>query len=694
MLLLLSLAVDEVWGRTCSASQTKNTLNCASHFFESLGFYENDGKNGLKIMDKLAHSWEAFEKMCISVKEFRHCLDPDTIKNCITRKEDRTGGYINITPSAIFHTGDFICTHWRKAVKSAYNCISTRCTDFDLSSCYDLAKSISKCVEKSKNECEQFGDDSFVIQSVILARECQKISNCKFCGDSNVMEQIMNYQQLPAFDDNLLTTIFKNAQSNDDKTQLEALSNLQKLLSQPKFPTKTVIEIGFVPILSQFLTSKNAEIQFQAASALKYMIDFDANVIAENDDVIQSLIRALITTDEKVLEKVIELLATLIEKEPNLRSIYAELNIVESLLLSFTSEISRDMSHGIATIISYICETEKLESRILIETFLPLFAELIYDYNSTIIIELAVSLVNSALKKYENVDFRVNVLDSITKLFHHSDENVQNAAKLVSQYIMNFDAKELVQEGDIKKTDKTPTKSSKHVKESLKDSKERTNDKGKCSASQSNKMMMCGYELFDSTGMYDSKKQVNVQALASLATSWTKMETFCTNFDDFEECLGPSIIKNCINLEKKVKTKSQYTDFALGFIYAAGNYICGSGKEDIKNVYSCISTHCNIDDTTCDTSKKSINKCVAFSKTKCNIPKQTILEVLEPLLQIRECFKNPDCFFCDEGFGNQIKAFFPNGGSKNTQRLDKDRIDTAARVSEHMKNLKSNSDEL
>lgn len=66
----------------------------------------------------------------------------------------------------------------------------------------------------------------------------------------------MNYQQLPAFDDDLLTTIFKKAQSNDDKTQLEALSNLQKLLSQPKFPTKTVIEIGFVPILSQFLTSK------------------------------------------------------------------------------------------------------------------------------------------------------------------------------------------------------------------------------------------------------------------------------------------------------------------------------------------------------------------------------------------------------------------------------------------------------
>lgn len=215
------------------------------------------------------------------------------------------------------------------------------------------------------------------------------------------------------------------------------------------------------------------------------MIDFDANVITEND-VIQSLIRALITTDEKVLEKVIELLATLIEKEPNLRSIYAELNIIEPLLLSFTSEISRDMSHGIATIMAYICETEKLESRILIETILPLFAELIYDYNSTVIIETAASLVNSALKKYENVEFRVNVLDSITKLFHHSDENVQNAAKLVSKYIMNYVTKELIQEEDIKETDETPTKSSKPVKESLKVSKEGTNDKGRCSASQSN----------------------------------------------------------------------------------------------------------------------------------------------------------------------------------------------------------------
>ena len=88
----------------------QNVQKCSAKFFESLGFYENDGKNGEKILHDLTHSWSAMEKLCEKQKAFTKCLDPASIKNCISVKEvESKEGYIYISPSAIYLTGNFIC---------------------------------------------------------------------------------------------------------------------------------------------------------------------------------------------------------------------------------------------------------------------------------------------------------------------------------------------------------------------------------------------------------------------------------------------------------------------------------------------------------------------------------------------------------------------------------------------------------
>ena len=162
-----------------------------------------------------------------------------------------------------------------------------------------------------------------------------------------------------------------------------------------------------------------------------------------------------------------------------------------------------------------------------------------------------------------------------------------------------------------------------------------------------------------------------IELAVELATSWAKFERVCESFKETQACLGPTVIKNCMSITQfDENVLDNYIDFVTSIMYAAGDYSCGRGMEGLPNQsiknnhvlknlvlksgFSYISSQCKIDRSSCSTLQQSINKCANGAK---NYLSENMQMFLEPVLSLRECFKNPDCDFCDSRIEKVVSHF-------------------------------------
>uniref|UniRef100_A0AC35GWD1 Uncharacterized protein n=1 Tax=Panagrolaimus sp. PS1159 TaxID=55785 RepID=A0AC35GWD1_9BILA len=138
--------------------------------------------------------------------------------------------------------------------------------------------------------------------------------------------------------------------------------------------------------------------------------------------------------------------------------------------------------------------------------------------------------------------------------------------------------------------------------------------------------------------------------------SLKSMEKFCENFKILKECIGNSIIKNCINLEdfEYIFMNLDHKNFEhLQYVinFHQFNYICGFGFEGYRESFNCINKLRNINcgggyGTNCNEAKKGIQCSAAKAEKECG---KNGFEYIRNIYSIGLCYSRPECDkeFCE-----------------------------------------------
>ena len=151
-------------------------------------------------------------------------------------------------------------------------------------------------------------------------------------------------------------------------------------------------------------------------------------------DAVPALVRALISMDEILLQRVIRILAKLLKKLPHLRTTYMDLNVVESLLLSYSSETPKEMLNDITTILTAVSQNNETASTFnalfMGKILIPVVAELIYTHEPQRILKFLRDFsgaLTSRLAGDKNAALDSEIMSQILKICFRVRKNVKTS---------------------------------------------------------------------------------------------------------------------------------------------------------------------------------------------------------------------------------------------------------------------------
>uniref|UniRef100_A0AC35FNI6 Uncharacterized protein n=1 Tax=Panagrolaimus sp. PS1159 TaxID=55785 RepID=A0AC35FNI6_9BILA len=410
--LLIFLVISTTSAETtnkCTAAEYDKMASCTANLFTFLNFFQTESKDVTDLIIILTTSWSDMEYFCFSFELYEDCLGPSVIN-----------------------------------LKYLYSCAISNCVIDDNSSCQSIKESINQCTTAADELCDSKIID--FVYPILTMRECLKNPGCDFC-DPKIAQKIKQYTSnknaRTKESSNILEEFAKNAQSSDVGLQLDAITKLRKQLPTKKLSENEMIEI--LPIIDKYLSSKNLKIKSEATWVIKFLADESAEnieIIIESE-IIPTLIQTLISTNDKnVLENMIETLATLILKQPKLlRNLYMDLNIVEPLLMSYSSETSLYMLENISQILFLLSQRDdatisiSLTPNNIIRSMIPTLSELIQRHSSQEILNFVREILKTDLLKTSDIAIDKQIIDSCFKLLTHQNDVIRLSTLFVFSFI-------------------------------------------------------------------------------------------------------------------------------------------------------------------------------------------------------------------------------------------------------------------
>jgi len=231
-----------------------------------------------------------------------------------------------------------------------------------------------------------------------------------------------------------LPSMVAGVNSNDPKTQLEAVTQFRKLLSiEHKPPIEEVINSGVVPRFVQFLQAHdNPALQFESAWALTNIASgsSDQTAIVIDKGAVPLFVQLLASPNDDVREQAVWALGNIAGDSHQCRDYVLSYGAMRPLLGLLNDSCKLSMMRNATWTLSNFCRGKPQPAFELVSPALPTLARLIYSHDEEVLTDAcwALSYLSDGTNDKIQAVIEAGVCRRMVELLMHSSPSVQTPA--------------------------------------------------------------------------------------------------------------------------------------------------------------------------------------------------------------------------------------------------------------------------